>query len=833
MKLRAGCVVVGFVSLILSMSAQTSSSNLSFAQVPPLIQFSNVATDQGGNTLSGAMIITFSLYSSQQGGEPLWMETQNNVPLDATGHYSVQLGITKSSGVPTALFTSGEARWLGVRIAEQAEQPRVLLLSVPYALKAGDAATVGGLPPSAFLLAAPQNGAASVAATESATAQSAPPPVGGPVTGTGTVNFVPLWDTTSDIVSSVLFQSGTGSTAKIGINTTTPAATLDVKGAGTIRGTLSLPATGTATATAGKNSQPLSLAASAFSSSTVKAVTQTFQWQAEPAANDTSSPSGTLNLLFGSGAGKPTETGLNIASNGQIKFATGQTFPGTGDGSVTSVGSGLGLTGGPITSSGTLAIDTTVVPQLNTANTFTGNQTVNANVTATNLTATGTVTGTTVTGAVVNATTSFDLGGSPFAFGSTTSQNAFLGFAGNSSTSGGIQDNTAIGYQALVSNTGSFNTASGSFALQANTTGSFNTASGVDALFANTTGLENTASGSGALQSNTSGNANTASGVDALVFNTTGNFNTASGFNALFANTTGLSNTASGSDALDSNTTGGNNTASGESALGANTTGSNNTANGYQALEANTTGNLNTAVGYRAGLDPNPPFSFPTTGSNSTFIGAGATTTVDGLNNAAAIGAYASVSASNALVLGAPAGAGSGVITANTNVGIDVGNPSNIFTVLKGGGHAIADGWDTYSSRRWKTNIQPLQNALGMVERMRGVSYDLKDSGKHEIGVIAEEVGEVVPEVVSYEENGKDARGVDYSRLTALLIEATKEQQRELAKALRQIRQQQGLLRAQSSAMRSLEAEVREDRETLRKVKAQLAAAQPMVVAAK
>ena len=90
-----------------------------------------------------------------------------------------------------------------------------------------------------------------------------------------------------------------------------------------------------------------------------------------------------------------------------------------------------------------------------------------------------------------------------------------------------------------------------------------------------------------------------------------------------------------------------------------------------------------------------------------------------------------------------------------------------------------------------------------------------------------------MPEVVSYEENGKDARGVDYSRLTALLIEATKEQQRELAKALRQIRQQQGLLRAQSSAVRSLEAEVRQDREALRKVKAQVAAAQPMLVAAK
>jgi Chaperone of endosialidase len=67
-----------------------------------------------------------------------------------------------------------------------------------------------------------------------------------------------------------------------------------------------------------------------------------------------------------------------------------------------------------------------------------------------------------------------------------------------------------------------------------------------------------------------------------------------------------------------------------------------------------------------------------------------------------------------------------------------------------------------------------------MVEHLRGVSYNLKDSGKHEIGVIAEEVEVVVPEVVSYEENGKDARGVDYSRLTALLIEAVKQQQREI-----------------------------------------------------
>ena len=383
MKLRICCVVVGFLLFVLSLAAQTARSGSTSSQVPPLIPFSSVASDEGGSSLSGAVSITFSLYGGQRGGALLWTETQNNVQLDATGHYSVQLGVTRPNGVPTTLFTTGEARWLGVRIAEQGEQPRVLLLSVPYALKAGDAATIGGLPPSAFVLAAPLNGVTSPTGAEPFPGQSGQPPSGA-VTGTGTVNYLPLWDSTSDITSSVLFQKGTGSSAKIGINTATPATTLDVKGAGTIRGTLSLPATGAASATTGKNSQPLNLAASAFNSTSSTAVNQTFQWQSEPVGNDTSTPSGTLNLLFGEGATKPSETGLNIASNGQITFATGQTFPGTGtgDGTVTSVGSGLGLKGGPITTSGTLTIDTTVIPQLGAANTFNANQTVFGTFTA-------------------------------------------------------------------------------------------------------------------------------------------------------------------------------------------------------------------------------------------------------------------------------------------------------------------------------------------------------------------------------------------------------------------------------------------------------------------
>jgi hypothetical protein len=224
-------LLLTFFFLLLSVAAQTSSANPAQVQVPPLIQFSNVATDEGGNTLSGAVSITFSLYNSQQGGEPLWIETQNNVQLDPTGHYSVQLGITKPGGVPTALFTTGEARWLGVRIDEQAEQSRVLLLSVPYALKAGDAETIGGLPPSAFVLADPSRAgdASALSGRASSSATSAA------ITGTGATDYIPLWTSATNLGKSVLFQA---TSTDVGIGTTTPTAKLDVNGSGRVRGTL-------------------------------------------------------------------------------------------------------------------------------------------------------------------------------------------------------------------------------------------------------------------------------------------------------------------------------------------------------------------------------------------------------------------------------------------------------------------------------------------------------------------------------------------------------------------------------------------------------------------
>src|SRR5277367_2873866 len=120
--------------------------------VPALVPFSGVITEPDGKPVSGETAITFLIFKDQEGGEPLFAETQTVTP-DASGHYKVQLGATLANGLPADLFATGEARWLEVQAAGQPLPPRVLMASVPYALKAADSSTLGGLPASAFVLA--------------------------------------------------------------------------------------------------------------------------------------------------------------------------------------------------------------------------------------------------------------------------------------------------------------------------------------------------------------------------------------------------------------------------------------------------------------------------------------------------------------------------------------------------------------------------------------------------------------------------------------------------------------------------------------------------------
>jgi trimeric autotransporter adhesin len=272
--------------------------------------------------------------------------------------------------------------------------------------------------------------------------------------------------------------------------------------------------------------------------------------------------SGTLNLAL-----------TNTCAANQVLQWNGTSWicAAVGTGTITGVTAGTDLTGGGTSGNVTLNLNTTALnstyAQLAAANTFTGNQTVSGN-----LSATGAVTG-----------SSFNIGSNAFAFGSYTNGNVFLGFSGNTTMTAYFD--TATGYQAFYSNT----------------TGNENTASGATALYSNTTGASNTATGVGALSSNTSGSINTASGFGALGSSTTGGSNTASGAAALSSNTTGSSNTASGSSALSKNTTGGQNTAvgyfSGLTIDSSNMTANNNTFLG--ALAEASTGTLTnvTAIG--------------------------------------------------------------------------------------------------------------------------------------------------------------------------------------------------------------------------------------------
>ncbi|HEY0701183.1 MAG TPA: hypothetical protein VGD60_00305, partial [Candidatus Acidoferrales bacterium] len=122
--------------------------------VPRLVQFSSTLKDAAARPVAGVASVTFAIYAEQDGGAALWSETQN-VLADANGHYAVLLGAATSAGVPAELFNigvgTGSSRWLGVTVARHEEMPRVLLASVPYALKAADAETLGGLPASAYV----------------------------------------------------------------------------------------------------------------------------------------------------------------------------------------------------------------------------------------------------------------------------------------------------------------------------------------------------------------------------------------------------------------------------------------------------------------------------------------------------------------------------------------------------------------------------------------------------------------------------------------------------------------------------------------------------------
>lgn len=83
------------------------------------------------------------------------------------------------------------------------------------------------------------------------------------------------------------------------------------------------------------------------------------------------------------------------------------------------------------------------------------------------------------------------------------------------------------------------------------------------------------------------------------------------------------------------------------------------------------------------------------------------------------------------------------------------------------------------SSIAFKENINPIENALGLVIQLAGVTYDRKDNNEHEAGLIAEQVYKIIPDLVSLDADGKP-HGIKYTKLSAYLLEAIKTIQTEI-----------------------------------------------------
>ena len=94
--------------------------------------------------------------------------------------------------------------------------------------------------------------------------------------------------------------------------------------------------------------------------------------------------------------------------------------------------------------------------------------------------------------------------------------------------------------------------------------------------------------------------------------------------------------------------------------------------------------------------------------------------------------------------------------------------------VVTAGIAMTAPSFNSTSSIKHKENVQPIENALDIIKQLQGVSFNWKNNGKEDKGLIAEDVDKVLPEFVLKDENG-EPQAIEYSKITSILIEAIKE----------------------------------------------------------
>lgn len=339
---------------------------------------------------------------------------------------------------------------------------------------------------------------------------------------------------------------------------------------------------------------------------------------------------------------------------------------------------------------------------------------------------------------------------------------------------------------------------------------------------------------------------NTFVGIDTGNVNTAGN-NTFVGNSAGKLNTLGAGNAFFGSQSGLSTTTGGSNSFFGTLSGRDNVNGEGNSFFGTNSGDDNIGGTLNTFIGAFAGTDN-------VDGSDNTFVGAdsggsgtdgqqitllgGLTTHGSNISNSTAIGYRARVDINNALVLGSVAGVNSA--TATVNVGIGKTAPTERLDVV---GNARVDG-NVYltgngrlgigtiaptdeltvngkvsfttlgsagvtvlcrnnlnqlalcsSSIRYKTNVSTLTDNLSLAGRFRPVRFNWIADGKRDLGLIAEEVAAIDPDLAVYNEKG-EVEGIKYDRFGVIAVGAVNEQQKQIEELRETIRRQQEELEA-------------------------------------
>jgi hypothetical protein len=411
------------------------------------------------------------------------------------------------------------------------------------------------------------------------------------------------------------------------------------------------------------------------------------------------------------------------------------------------------------------------------ANTFVGKSAGGSN-TASGNSFFGTFTGLANTSGANNAFFGSAAGGD----NTTASDNSFFGAGAGAKNTTGFE-NSFFGRSAGANNTTAIaNSFFGSDAGAGNTTGFGNSFFGFASGFSNTTASSNSFFGASAGENNSTGSVNSFFGREAGVRNTTGsgnsffgsssgednttgNANSFFGFSSGLNNTTGITNSFFGENAGLTNTTGSANAFFGRSAGVFNTTASQNSFFGEQAGFQNTTGGNNVAVGFQAG-------NTNTTGSNNTIIGQNADVGSNSLTFATAIGSGAIVSTANTVVLGRAAD------------GVQVPGTLTVATLGAAGATSLCRNASNQisscsSSLRYKTGIAAFKPGLDLITRLRPIRFEWKNGGMSDLGFAAEEVAAVEPLLVTTNANGQ-VEGIKYDRITAILVNAIREQQDQI-----------------------------------------------------